>query len=373
MGCSKPSNDIEITAPDVNADTADQPIDVAPIERVTNVTPVTEAFQEAAIAAITETVEQCKTMQQRVYKFLSAPNEQSQTDAQLAFAACHQRWTASAIYFNEPFNLNEATGLRKLVGLIDTRPYLAGHIDGIPDYPYSGLIHELELVINADTLRGQHRLMDEESASLGFPVVEFFLWKGPLQEHWQAQTEEELQNLVNRRLTYLKLATDQLLDQLAKASFRWRRDGEFNELPDRAKLNLEIKSIQRFTMVDMLNRIFADSALEEPEWVHPAQFAGDGRGYILSQLAQLTTLIGAPNSATPLTLWIDKEELIDTTGLALQNSLAQAIAAVQQLPVNYPFDSAADEQWDAARQAMAQLALEFTKVSQQLKLNVVTQ
>lgn len=372
-GCSKPVNDIEITATDGNNVSPEPILETATPERVIDLTPASNAFQLAAQSAMAATVAHCQDMQNKVFSFISSPNEQTQTTAQNAFIACHQQWTASSLYFTEAFNLNEAKGLQKMLDLIDTRPYLAGYIDGIPEYPYSGLIHELELVINNDTLRSQHRLMDEDSASLGFPVIEFFLWKGPLKEHWQSQSDEDAQNLVNRRLTYLKIATEQLIEQLDKAQYRWRDNGEYTDLPDRAKFNVELKTLQRFTMAEVLNRIFSDTALDEPDWIHPAQFAGNGRAYLLKQLAELTRLIGDKDTPTPFSEWLDKEEGLNVSSQDLQQALTASIEAVNELPANFPFDTEANEQWNIARQQIAKLALSVTQLSQHLKLNVVTQ
>lgn len=372
-GCSKPANDIEITASDGSTPASDSVPELNLSDRVIDLSPISGAFQTAAQTAIRTTVAQCQEMKSKVFSFISNPNEQSQTTAQQSYISCHQNWTTSAFYFSEAFNLNESKGLKRMVDLIDTRPYLAGYIDGIPEYPYSGLIHELELPINLDTLRGQHRLMDEDSASLGFPVIEFFLWKGPLNEHWQAQSDEDAQNLINRRQTYLKIATEQLIEQLLKAQYRWRNDGEFNQLPDRAKFNVELKTLQRFTMAELLNRIFSDATLKEPEWVHPAQFAGNGRAYLLSQLEELSGLLGSVDNPTPLSEWLGNEAELGVNAQDLQQALADSIEAASKLPVNFPFETEASEQWDAARQHIAKLALGITQVSQHLKLNVVTQ
>lgn len=372
-GCSKPETDIEITSSDGSTAVSEPISELNITERVVDLSPISGAFQTAAQTAIRSTVAQCQEMKSKIFNFISNPNEQTQTSAQASYNSCHQNWAKSAFYFTEAFNLNESQGLKRMVDLIDTRPYLAGYIDGIPEYPYSGLIHELELPINLDTLRGQHRLMDEDSASLGFPVIEFFLWKGPLNEHWQAQSDEDAQNLINRRQTYLKVATEHLIEQLLKAQYRWRDNGEFNQLPDRAKFNVELKTLQRFTMAELLNRIFKDSTLVEPEWVHPAQFAGNGRIYLLNQLEELSVLLGTVETPTPLSEWLSNEEGLGVNAQELQQALAASIEAASKLPANFPFETEAGEQWNMARQQIAKLALGITQVSQHLKLNVVTQ
>ncbi|MBU2864260.1 imelysin family protein [Reinekea forsetii] len=371
--CGDKDDDISITPSEganTNAGESELP---ATSERLTDLAPVAAAFQQAAQSAMAETVALCRQLEVGVQSFLNDPNEETQANAQQRFIECHQRWTASALYFTEPFNLNEAKGLKRTLDLIDTRPFLPGYIDGIPLYPYSGLVHELELAITEDTLLGQHRLMDEESASLGFPVVEFFLWKTPLADFWQTKTDEDAQTLVNRRLSYLNIANAHLSKQLDKAQARWSDSGEFSELPDRAKFNVLVKTLQRFTMVKLLNHTFAETSLEEPEWIHPAQFAGNGRAYLLKQVDEISRLLGTEAEPSVFSQWLTKETSIEITGKDLQAAVAKVQASLAELPESFPFESETNEQWLAARQAVAAMALDFTKLSQNLNLTVVTQ
>jgi hypothetical protein len=371
MSCSDKDDDISITpSQGTNSNTTETPESV---ERLTNLAPVTAAFQRAAQMAMIETQNLCAQLEDNIQAFLKDPSQATQSQAQQSFIPCHQRWTASALYFTEPFNLNEAKGLKRTLDLIDTRPFLPGYIDGIPLYPYSGLVHELELAITEDTLLSQHRLMDEESAALGFPVIEFFLWKTPLDQFWQTQTDDDAQTLVNRRLSYLTIATRHLIQQLEKAQVRWRDQGEYNALPERAQFNVIVKTMQRFTMVDLLNVTFAEASLDEPEWIHPAQFAGSGRAYLQAQLDELSTLLGTEAAPSAFSEWLNKETSIELTGEALQASLVNVQAAVAALPEGFPFDTEPNEQWQQARKAIASLAPDFTQLSQHLKLTVITQ
>ena len=53
---------------------------------------------------------------------------------------------------------------------------MPGFIDSVEEYPYSGIVNDASLPLDAETLRQQHGITDEAEVSIGFDVVGFLLW-----------------------------------------------------------------------------------------------------------------------------------------------------------------------------------------------------
>lgn len=368
-GCQK-SDPAPIT-PVANVPAVEAPA-IKAVAPVLNFKASAEQFLALAQSQTQAMLTACASLQIDIQSFLAAPTTASQAQARESYTPCYQAWVASALFFQQPFNFSEQTEFNKLVDLIDTRPFLPGYIDGIPEYPFSGLIHELDLKINADTLRSQHRLMDEESASLGFPVIEFFLWKVPTEAYWSTNSSVESREIIERRHDYLTIATTLLLEQLSKAVLRWQTSGEFNQLPESAQQSFVLKSLQRQLMIDMLANLFEEAAITEPEWHHPAIISGQGRQYVEVQLATLQQLFNSESDNAfiarlndALALPFNADELIQT--------LASTQAAVANLPENYPAQTEADDTWKAAQQQVAALALMFSQLSEHFGVAQVTE
>jgi hypothetical protein len=313
----------------------------------------------------------CADLQGDIQTFLTTPTEENQEAARSSFTPCYQSWVGSSLYFQQPFSFSEKTDLENLVDLIDTRPFLPGYIDGIPEYPFSGLIHELDLEITPATLRSQHRLMDEDSASVGFPVIEFFLWKAPVSTFWIAEGDEDSQVIVDRRKEYLRVATNLLVEHLTQAVMRWQAESEYFQLPEGAQQALVLKSLQRITMIDLLGGLFEDVVIAEPEWHHPALISGQGRDYITVRLNAIETFIGQAED-NAFTHWLAKANDLPITLEDLKSQIVQTRTAVEALPANYPTDSQADEAWQLARQQLATLTLSFSQLSEHFQVSIVT-
>ncbi|WP_100258496.1 imelysin family protein [Reinekea forsetii] len=335
--------------------------------------PVGTAFQLDAKQHTLQMLALCQTLADSVEAFLATPEVSQQQAAQASFRLCYQSWTANQLFFQLAFNPADKKTLQPLLDLIDTRPFLPGYIDSIPDYPYSGLIFEMDLPINEATLLSQHRLMDEDSAALGFPVVEFFLWRQPLDTTWHSTGDIAADSLIERRHQYLRTATGMLLADLGAVSNRWQAGGGFGGLPHRVQLVAVLASLQRITAVALLDDLFNEQALTEPEWHHPAMYSGQGRAYPLALLTAVQGWVGLPESTTAFAQWLDSRADRPMTAADLQTAVADSLSAVQELPENYPADSAADGQWATARQRISALALAFGQLSEQQQVPIFSQ
>jgi len=221
------------------------------------------------------------------------------------------------------------------------------------------------------SLRSQHRLMDEDSAALGFPVIEFFLWRSQMPDVWIPNQPDKTIN-VTRRKQYLTVAAQVLQTQLDLAVMRWQ-DNQFDNLPERAQLNFILQSCQRLVMVDLLQFMFEETAITEPEWHHLAQISGQGRSYPIAMLESLQRYIGSTENPTAFTQWMNNNSELPVTTDALAHSIEVSIAAIQSLPENYPEQSEKNEQWEAARKSLAEVTLQFTGLMKHYKVPLLVE
>lgn len=364
--CSQPeseSNEAEIAAPTDSVETADTGPGFGAAAAL---------LQNRAVSEGERLLQQCSTLNAEITDFLAEPNDASRSQAQAAWHDCYQQWHSLRPYQQLPFSLTEQQDFRRIQSLINVRPFQPGYIDGLPDYPYSGLVHESGLDLTLENLLEQHQMMDAESPSLGFPVIEAFLWREPLTESWLPVADSD-PAVVERRHRYLRLATDHLMSQLQAAVDRWRSETGFTLLTETGQRRFTWQSLQRLVQVELLSESFADGTLEEPEWHHLSAEAGQGRRHLLARLDGLLPLLQDDSGeASPLASWLDRAGT-DIDSATLIQHLSEARTAVAALPENYPLGEVSTEGWDSARQAVAQLAVDFNTLSRQLGLQLLTE
>lgn len=370
LACSD-SNTSGDSIPDIKPiDDADR---VSQQSAIVEFTDAANTFQQLAQQQSTAMLNQCTTMTGDIQAFLSNRNDDALDQAQQSYRACYQSWASNALFYQLPFTLSGAETFEKLLDLVDTRPFQPGYIGGLPEYPYSGLIHEQDIPLTASNLKSQHRLMDEESASLGFPVVEFFLWKTPADTYWNPDIDGADSTVISRRQDYLNEAATLLLENLTELSQRWQNQTEFSELPELAKLTFILKSMQRLLSVELLNQRFEESALSDPEWHHLAVISGQGRLYVTAQLDTLIRYLDSENHPA-FSQWLNRQDQVTPGSGELLNTLLQVQDAIQQLPENYPFDTSADTTgWQSARTSLRQATDQLSRLSAAFQIADVPQ
>lgn len=151
---------------------------------------------------------------QSVQTYLMTPDRQAQAAAQSAWLRLHRHWHAL-----EPWWQSSLAPARR--SRVHAWPLLPGYLDDIPEYPDSGLVHDLSLPLTAVSLRQQHQQFDAEEVVLGLHAIEFLLWQSPerlqpqsLDSQWRERgySREQLPN--NRRRVLLQIQVEALQDEL---------------------------------------------------------------------------------------------------------------------------------------------------------------
>lgn len=122
-----------------------------------------------------------QTLDSRLASFMYHPNPMSQAEIQQAWRLAYDSFLHSLIFAYLPIQdppewQSQRIGYHHLLAQLDSWPIEGGYIDYIQGYPFSGIVNDLTLTINEDSIRSQHGFTDPSNASLGYHVLEFMFW-----------------------------------------------------------------------------------------------------------------------------------------------------------------------------------------------------
>ncbi|MEE4251443.1 MAG: imelysin family protein [Alcanivoracaceae bacterium] len=120
---------------------------------------------------------------------------------------------------------SESPQLANLLQRVDLFPILPGYIDGLQQWPDSGIVNDVSLPLSRESLLSQQGISAQEEISVGFQVVGFLLFGEPdaprmvaalravneVPEGSPLAIDEQPEN---RRRTYLALASELLVEDL---------------------------------------------------------------------------------------------------------------------------------------------------------------
>lgn len=284
--------------------------------------------------------EQCGQMHQAIEAFLSGPNAQTQADAQDHWHRCHDQWhQLDPLLALSKSNPGLFGPLEHISFSVDAHPLQPGYLDSIEGYPYSGIVNDTTLNINASNLREQHGLTDHSDVALGLHALEFLLWgehgERPVsdyeseyeltEEQREAElTVDKLPN--NRRRDLLRLLSHLLQDDLEQAQQRWRGEHSnlwltYRQLHPQSRLQLLKNAGHQLLERELVGEI---QALSHPERVHN-RFAGQSLRPVASALKGLEQLMTQGEPA--LTEWLGEPE----TASQWQRQVADLITTLEAI------------------------------------------
>lgn len=164
-----------------------------------------------------------RAFHEAVNGLLQSPQPQRLATARQAWRGLYQAWNHAlvALYCRAQLHVDTARRLRRS----DPLPILPGYIDGLSQWPDSGIVNDVTLTITREELLAQQGATAEGEASLGFQVIHFLLHGEPGHERTAASftpVSEAPEDAVvkveqlpdNRRRRYLKEATAILTEDL---------------------------------------------------------------------------------------------------------------------------------------------------------------
>lgn len=172
-----------------------------------------------------------------IHSLLNATSDDSLSNARQAWLVAHTAYELTALhrYFAMEL-LDEQNGiaLLQLQYQLNHWPIVPGYIDHVGGYPDSGIVHDINVSLDGESLRGQHGSFDVSEVTLGFHVIEYLLWAEsglrPVADfHAETQlspeqsengyTLEQLSN--NRRRLLLSVVADVLVEDFLALQTLW--------------------------------------------------------------------------------------------------------------------------------------------------------
>jgi putative iron-regulated protein len=90
--------------------------------------------------------------------------------------SAYELTTLHRYYATQLMGEQDSLVLMQLQYQINHWPIVPGYIDYVYGYPDSGIVHDINVNLNADSLREQHGSFDVSEVTLGFHAIEFLLW-----------------------------------------------------------------------------------------------------------------------------------------------------------------------------------------------------
>lgn len=226
-GCDSPEPEIEPSA----QDSASREPQLNPGMHLASL----EAWEQGE-QSLSQTLEASRELHRQLEAFLLSPDSQALAELRQQWHRTHGRWhQLDPLMALTDSNPGLFGGLEQLAAKIEARPIQPGYLDYLEHYPYTGIVNDITLTINAETLRAQHGLTDASDISLGFHALEFLLWGqtgerpfSDFESAEQASAEQREAGLTlvdlpnNRRRDLLALVSHLLQDDLNNLRARWQ-------------------------------------------------------------------------------------------------------------------------------------------------------
>lgn len=237
---SKPESQIELQTQE-KAITQNQTQDV---------TQLVDEFILSAYEQFSKATTEAEKLDQSLSLLLQSPRSDTLEAAKKQWRLTYSAYLKARLYFYLPVAdpvewSKKHIAAKNLAANIDTYPIEGGYIDYLSGYPVSGLVNDLTIELNEQTLIEQHGLADPSYASLGFHVIEFLLWgeqgRRSVADYYHQKNQEALHNMDDsskgdnnaitqpefkiqnhlRRRDMLRLVSDKLVKDLRHIKQRW--------------------------------------------------------------------------------------------------------------------------------------------------------
>lgn len=133
-----------------------------------------ESFRNGTVDLLNE-LETCSSeLLTQGNQFLEHTNDTAFEALKTQWQICFNQYQASTLL--QAASPEQDAILREARSRLGNTLTMPGFIDSVQEYPYSGIVNDASLPLDAETLRQQHGITDESEVSIGFDVVAFLLW-----------------------------------------------------------------------------------------------------------------------------------------------------------------------------------------------------
>ena len=182
-----------------------------------------------------------QTLQAEISEFIEQPDSNTLASLRESWLDAHSTYELTALhrYFvGLLLTEQDSLTLLQLQYQINYWPILPGYIDYVDGYPDSGIVHDVNVALDTNSLRKQHGFLDISEATLGFHVLEYLIWGAnedgtsprPASDYLaitqlsdsQIENGFELSQLSNnRRRQLLKIVGQAILEDFQQISSLW--------------------------------------------------------------------------------------------------------------------------------------------------------
>ncbi len=299
---------------------------------------------ELGLQSLINTEQASRSLSAQLDLFLAEPSEASLANVRQEWRNCHQQWQQHAAWVTlAKVQPRRFTALNQRYFSIDARELQPGYLDAVQDYPFSGIVNDISIVLTADNLRQQHGLTDPSEVSLGFHALEFLLWGEygqrsfndflPIttinaEQNAAGLTTGDLPN--NRRRTVLRLVNQLLADDVQRLRQDWQNplspiSQNYLQLPPKTRLELIQHTAHQLLALELPDQL--TQAIAHDRATHHNQFAGDTLQHNLAVLIGLEALMTQGES--PLLSHLGGAAADPTWGQLLQSLIADLGELIQ--------------------------------------------
>ena len=171
-------------------------------------------------------------MHDSIIKFIRAPDNSSLNNAKNKWIKARTIYgiTEAFRFYGGPIDGVNKYGEEGPEGLINAWPLNEAYIDYVKGNPSAGIINNMSLEINKETIIAANMSEDDADVSTGWHAIEFLLWGQDFSLE-TAGTREANDYLPNseiniRRRAYLVAASTLLLEQINWLAAEWSESGE---------------------------------------------------------------------------------------------------------------------------------------------------
>jgi putative iron-regulated protein len=168
---------------------------------------------------------------------VSSENLSLSKQAWLDAHSAYELTTLHRYFATQLIGEQNSLALMQLQYQINHWPIIPGYIDYVNGYPDSGIVYDINVTLDVDSLREQHGAFDIYEVTLGFHVIEFLLWGYDTdsvarpaadfdavleltpEETKSGYSLEQLSN--NRRRLFLAVAADTLVEDFRALQSLW--------------------------------------------------------------------------------------------------------------------------------------------------------
>lgn len=327
---------------DTNADIRDAANSTAPSENAGSIANATLSLWDLGQHSLINSEQALRTFSAQTDIFLNEPSAEGLAQVQQEWRNSHEQWQQQLLWITLANKHAETFAELKLrYFAIDARDLQPGYLDAVQDYPFSGIVNDISILLNADNLRQQHGLTDNSEVSLGFHALELLLWgeQGQRQfSDFQAiaaiTSEQNAAGLTtvdlanNRRRTLLRLIGQLLADDIQRLRQDWQNpqsvisQSYLRLAPPQRHAGAQ-QAVAYMLSVELIGQL--GQLNHSDKYNHHNQFAGDTYRSSLASLNGLEHLL--ISGETPLL----NSLLQPAEAIEWQQQLRLQIAAVSEL------------------------------------------